>query len=122
MVEFYLNGQKRVFDGNLQMSLLKYLREVEKIYSVKDGCSGQAACGCCLVELNQNPALSCVTYLKDLNGSSIVTIEGFPQSLRELLGQAFVEKGRYNADSVLPDLSAGLKSCWKRIPIPLKKR
>lgn len=75
------------------MTLLQYLRDVEGIISVKDGCSGQGACGACLVEMNGKPALSCKTRMKKAAHARIVTIEGFEPGLKELLGKAFVKKG-----------------------------
>ncbi|UCE51887.1 MAG: selenium-dependent xanthine dehydrogenase [Desulfobacterales bacterium] len=93
MIRFTLNGIDKTFDGDQKLSLLAYLREIGGIVSVKDGCSGQAACGACLLEVNAKPALSCVTSMKKINGARIVTIEGFPESLRQTLGRAFVDKG-----------------------------
>ena len=67
--------------------------------SVKDGCSGQAACGACLVELSGRPALSCSTPMKKVQGREVTTIEGFPEEVRRTLGRAFVAKARSSADS-----------------------
>ena len=69
------------------------LREIEGIISTKDGCSGQAACGACMVEMNGKPTLSCVTPMKKVAGKEVITIEGFPENMKKTLGQAFVEKG-----------------------------
>jgi len=52
MIEFALNGNRVEFSGAEKLSLLDYLRNEAGITSVKDGCSGQGACGACLVELN----------------------------------------------------------------------
>ncbi len=90
---FSLNGAKKTFNGDENLSLLKYLREYEGIISTKDGCSGQAACGACMVEMNGKPALSCVTPMKKIKGAEVITIEGFPEKLRQTLARAFVEKG-----------------------------
>ena len=59
-MEFVLNGAKKKYSGDEEMSLLKYLREWEGITSPKDGCAPQAACGCCVVMLNGRGVLSCV--------------------------------------------------------------
>jgi len=45
MISFTLNGEAQTYDGNPDTSLLHYLRIDKHITSVKDGCSGQAACG-----------------------------------------------------------------------------
>jgi aldehyde oxidoreductase len=93
MIKFMLNNKEKIYEGDEKISILKYLRNIEGITSVKDGCSGQGACGACLVELNGKPTLSCVTPMSKVNQSKVITIEGFPKGLKELLGKAFVEKG-----------------------------
>ena len=52
MIAFRLNGQATTYDGDLAVSLLSYLRNDRHLTAAKDGCSGQAACGACLVELD----------------------------------------------------------------------
>jgi len=54
-MQFTLNGQTRTYSGDPNLPLLTYLREHENIISPKDGCAPQAACGCCVVELNGKP-------------------------------------------------------------------
>lgn len=93
MSEFLLNGRTIEYIGDDKLSLLDYLREEARIFSVKDGCSGQGACGACLVELNSKPALACVTLMKKVAGGQVITLEGLPDGLRRTLGNAFVEKG-----------------------------
>lgn len=93
MITFTLNGEEKIFEGREDTTLLHYLREIEGITSVKDGCTDQGACGACLLELGGKPVLSCRTKMKKVNRSSVVTIEGFDPVLRETLGRAFVEKG-----------------------------
>jgi aldehyde oxidoreductase len=93
MIHFILNGSEKHFDGDPSVSLLSYLRNTENIMSPKDGCSGQAACGACMVEMNGKPTLSCVTPMSKIEGKEITTIEGFPEDLKNMLARAFVEKG-----------------------------
>jgi selenium-dependent xanthine dehydrogenase len=92
-VHFNLNSIAKTFEGDENLSLLKYLREYEGLTSPKDGCSCQAYCGTCMVELNGKAVLSCVIPMKKVNGGEVVTIEGFPEHLKDLLGKIFVEKG-----------------------------
>jgi len=93
MIEFVLNNKRIRFSGDENLSLLTWLREDQAILSPKNGCSGQGACGACLVEINSKPALSCKTLMKKVNGSNIVTIEGFDPVLKDTLARAFVKKG-----------------------------
>ena len=68
MISFILNGKNIEYNGNPSLSLLKYLRNELDISSVKDGCSAQSACGACMVEINGEAKLSCVTKIEKLEG------------------------------------------------------
>ncbi|RME79552.1 MAG: hypothetical protein D6785_11125, partial [Planctomycetota bacterium] len=65
---FTLNGKACQYEGDGSTSLLFYLREIAGITSPKDGCSGQATCGACFVEINGKPYLSCNTPISKLEG------------------------------------------------------
>jgi len=93
MVQFVLNGQSTLFDGNPEITLLKFLRNIKNITSVKDGCSCQGACGACMVEINGEAKLSCLTPLKKLENAKVNTLEGLPEDVRDIMAKAFVEKG-----------------------------
>ncbi len=88
-----VNGQQVVYTGGAETSLLVFLREELGICSPKSGCSGQGVCGACLVEVNGAGALACKTPMAKLENAEIVTIEGFPESLKDTLAKAFVKHG-----------------------------
>jgi len=92
-MKFQLNGKIKEYSGNPDLSLLKYLRDIEGITSPKDGCAPQASCGACTVELNGKAVLSCVTPMKKIAESSVITIEGIGKYKQEVFANAFVEKG-----------------------------
>ena len=71
MISFNLNAKKLSYDGDPEQSLLKYLRIKQNITSAKDGCSGQAACGTCTVEINGKAKLACVTKMRTLENVEI---------------------------------------------------
>jgi selenium-dependent xanthine dehydrogenase len=121
MIQFTLNNEKKIFTGDPKLSLLTYLRETEGIVSVKDGCSGQAACGACLLEIDGKPALSCITPMKKIDGSQVVTIEGFPEDLRRNLGRAFVEKGAVQCGFCTPGFLSRAKILLETNPDPTRK-
>lgn len=102
------------------MSLLTYLRETEGIISVKDGCSGQAACGACLLEIDGKPVLSCITPMKKIDGAQVVTIEGFPENLRRNLGHAFVQKGAVQCGFCTPGFLSRAKILLQTNPRPTR--
>jgi xanthine dehydrogenase molybdenum-binding subunit len=118
MIKFNLNGAEIVFKGDEKLTLLAYLREKAGISSVKDGCSGQGACGACLVELNGSPVLSCVTAMKKVAGGQVVTLEGLPEELRRTLGQAFVEKGAVQCGFCTPGFLMRTKILLASNPSP----
>ncbi len=102
MISFRLNGSEVYYDGNPDYPLLQYLREEKGIVSVKDGCSGQAACGACLVEIDGRAKLSCVTKMKVLQDSEVITLEGIPEEIRNILAKAFVKKGAVQCGFCIP--------------------
>jgi selenium-dependent xanthine dehydrogenase len=93
MIELTLNGEVVRFEGDENASLLSWLRNEKNLTAAKDGCSGQAACGACLVEVDGKAVLACATPMKRVAGKEVVTLEGVPESLRRTLGRAFVAKG-----------------------------
>lgn len=118
MVSFKLNGKEKFFEGNDSLSLLHYLREIAGLMSPKDGCSGQATCGACLVEMNGHPTLSCITPMKKVQGKEIITIEGFPELLKQTLARAFVEKGAVQCGFCTPGFLMRTKILLQNNPNP----
>ncbi len=122
MITFHLNGIEKKFEGDESLSFLHYLREIEGIISTKDGCSGQAACGACMVEMNGKPTLSCVTLMKKVEGKKVITIEGFPGNLKKNLGQAFVEKGAVQCGFCTPGFLTRTKILLQNNPNPSRDK
>uniref|UniRef100_UPI00345ED88C (2Fe-2S)-binding protein n=1 Tax=Lentimicrobium sp. TaxID=2034841 RepID=UPI00345ED88C len=79
MIRFILNGADVTYTGNPEKKLLDFLRNEKHITSVKDGCSGQGACGACMVEINGEARLSCLTPMKKLDKAVVNTLEGIPE-------------------------------------------
>jgi len=104
MIKFRLNGENISYDGNPEKSLLNFLRNDQLITSVKDGCSGQAVCGACLVEINGKAKLSCSTKIKKLENAEIFTLEGVPEEIRSILSKAFVSKGAVQCGFCTPGI------------------
>ncbi|MFN7919874.1 MAG: (2Fe-2S)-binding protein [Bryobacteraceae bacterium] len=75
MIRLKVNGTTRQFDGDPDMPLLWYLRDVLELTGTKFGC-GMAQCGACTVLINGEATRSCVTPVKGLAGKNITTIEG----------------------------------------------
>jgi aldehyde oxidoreductase len=118
MIQFKLNNRNLQYAGDKDLSLLHYLRLIEGITSVKDGCSGQAACGACLVEINGKPKLSCVTLLSSLGNAHVTTLEGIPELVKLAIGKAFVEKGAVQCGFCSPGFIMRTKILFQENPEP----
>jgi isoquinoline 1-oxidoreductase alpha subunit len=75
MVHLKVNGSAQAFDGDPDMPLLWYLRDILGFTGTKFGC-GMALCGACTVLENGKAIRSCSTQMKQLEGREITTIEG----------------------------------------------
>jgi len=120
MVRFVLNGKNVEYDGE-EVSLLRWLRYTLRIASVKDGCSGQGACGACLVEIDGKAKLACRQKMADMEGKHLVTIEGFPDELKETLGRAFVASGAVQCGFCSPGMLTRTKILLETNPNPTRE-
>jgi isoquinoline 1-oxidoreductase subunit alpha len=75
MSTFTINGRTHSFDGDPEMPLLWYLRDVAGMTGTKFGC-GQALCGACTVHVDGTATRACQTLVADIDGRAITTIEG----------------------------------------------
>jgi isoquinoline 1-oxidoreductase alpha subunit len=92
MVSVMVNGTARSFDGDADMPLLWYLRDVLRATGTKFGC-GQALCGACTVHLDGAAVRACITPMKAVAGKSVVTIEGLDAKGQHPLQVAWRELG-----------------------------
>lgn len=121
MMTLSLNGRPAAHDGDPSMSLLSWLRDVQGVLSPKDGCSGQASCGACLVEVDGKAALACSVPMSRLEGAHVVTIEGFPEKLRNTLGKAFAAKGAVQCGFCTPGFLTRAKLFLQNDPDPTRE-
>src|ERR1700675_3686904 len=75
MIQLKINGAQRQYDGDPEMPLLWYVRDLLQLTGTKFGC-GAGLCGACTVHLNGAAVRSCQTPMKNAVGKEIVTIEG----------------------------------------------
>jgi len=92
MVSVKVNGTARTFDGDADMPLLWYLRDVLQSTGTKFGC-GQALCGACTVHLDGVAVRSCQTPMKAAAGKTVTTIEGLDAKGQHPLQVAWRELG-----------------------------
>lgn len=88
-ITLHLNGADRQLSVDPAQSLLEVLRESLGITSLKDGCSGQGQCGCCVALVDGRPRKTCTTRAVAAVGRKIVTLEGIEAAERRLYADAF---------------------------------
>jgi selenium-dependent xanthine dehydrogenase len=92
-VNFKLNGRDVSVPYEPGMHVLELLREECGVVSAKNGCAPEGTCGCCLVLIDGRPALSCLRKPEQLEGHEVTTLEGLPEEMRRVIGEAFVLEG-----------------------------
>jgi isoquinoline 1-oxidoreductase alpha subunit len=75
MLQLKVNGLTRKFEGDPEMPLLWYLRDLLEMTGTKYGC-GMGLCGACTVHVDGKAVRSCQTTMANAAGKSVVTIEG----------------------------------------------
>ncbi|MGD8307332.1 MAG: selenium-dependent xanthine dehydrogenase [Ignavibacteria bacterium] len=106
------------YNGDPELPLLTYLREIEGIISPKDGCAPQAACGCCTVELNGKAILSCIIPMSKVANGNVITIEGIGNYKQRIIANAFVEKSGVQCGFCIPGIVMQGKILLDKNPSP----
>lgn len=75
MIQLKVNNISHSFDGDPEMPLLWYLRDILGLTGTKYGC-GIGVCGACMVHQNGEAVRSCMTPVRAATAAEIVTIEG----------------------------------------------
>ena len=79
MIQLNVNGTAQSFNGDAEMPLLWYLRDVMGLTGTKFGC-GVGLCGACTVHVNGQAMRSCVTPMRELAAKEVTTIEGLEEN------------------------------------------
>ena len=90
MIQLNVNGVKRSFDGDPEMPVLWYLRDILGLTGTKFGC-GVALCGACTVRIDGKAVRSCQSHIGDVAGKSVVTIEGLANRDQHPVVRAWIE-------------------------------
>ncbi len=86
-----INGRSYFFDGDPDMPLLWYLRDVLRLTGTKFGC-GTGYCGSCTVLVDGKAQRSCLTPVKTLTDHTVTTIEGLGGAELHPLQQAWIDE------------------------------
>ena len=90
MIQLKVNGVQRTFDGEPDMPLLWYLRDILGLTGTKFGC-GMGLCGSCTVLDNGKAIRSCSKQMATVEGHDITTIEGISEHGPHSVQKAWAE-------------------------------
>ncbi|MGE5678964.1 MAG: selenium-dependent xanthine dehydrogenase [Pseudomonadota bacterium] len=107
MASFRLNG--RTVSAENGTTLLKYLRETEKLTSVKNGCD-EGVCGSCTVLIDGKAVRSCTMKVDKLQDREVLTLEGLELSERKTYANAFAEAGAVQCGFCIPGMILSAKA------------
>ncbi|MEM1994009.1 MAG: (2Fe-2S)-binding protein [Nitrososphaerales archaeon] len=118
-IKLFVNGEAYEVYTEPNRTLLDVLREDLELTGTKRGCdSGE--CGACTVLLNGKPVNSCLILAPEVDGQSVVTIEGISKPNLPLhpVQEAFIEKWAIQCGFCTPGMVISAKALLDRNPEP----
>lgn len=119
VISFVLNGDQMELEVESHWTLLYLLREHLELTGTKPGCeSGE--CGACTVLVNGKAINSCIFPAMEVQGATVLTIEGLAKPSGELhpLQRAFVEHGGVQCGFCTPGMIMAAKGLLDENPNP----
>jgi aerobic-type carbon monoxide dehydrogenase small subunit (CoxS/CutS family) len=119
-VSFVLNGKPVTSNALPNTTLLEVLREEMKMTGVKKGCE-TGECGACTVLIDDENVNSCMMLIGEIEGRSVVTIEGLAKDGElDPIQIAFAEKGALQCGYCTPGMILSVKGLLHRNPNPTR--
>ncbi len=102
-----INGVERRFEVERSRNLLSVLRTELGLTGTKYGC-GSGECGACTVLVDGQAVRSCITPISQVEGRSVVTIEGLAsEGVLHPVQQAFLETEAFQCGYCTPGMVMG---------------
>jgi len=120
-ITFTLNGKVETYDGPSGARLLDVLRNDFKLTGVKCGCN-EGECGACSVIIDGRLANSCMAAMGSINGSTVVSIEGYAGTERyAVLDKAYAEVSAVQCGYCIPGMVLASECILARNPHPTEE-
>ncbi len=122
LITIEVNGEKRQKAINASMTLLEFIREELTLTGTKRGCD-LGECGCCSVLIDGKPMLSCLTLALEVEGQSVITIEGIAAGTQlHPVQEAMVEEGAIQCGFCTPAMVVNGVELIEKNPCPTDKQ
>ena len=110
-LQLFVNEKPYTYESSDEnTTLLFYLRNVLRLTGTKNGCA-EGHCGACTVNVNGKAVLACKTYLRDLEGRRVTTIEGLANKTHvSALIYAFAKAGAVQCGFCTPGFIMSTKA------------
>ena len=118
IIHFSVNGRDVERDVRGDERAVDIIREDLGLTGTKEGC-GTGECGACAVLMNGRARLSCLTLAAQLDGATLITIEGLGTPDRpHPLQRAFAEHGAVQCGFCTPGMVVAAADLLARNPAP----
>lgn len=119
---FIINGSEVSVTVDAHKRLIDVLRGTLGLTGTKEGC-GEGECGACTVIVNGRAVNSCLYPALEVDGKTVVTIEGLHSPSLQLseLQQAFVDQGGIQCGFCTPGMIMSAKALLDANPEPTEE-
>jgi len=119
-ISFNLNGSTTQVEVPADRRVVDLLREDLELTGTKEGC-GAGECGACTILVDGESRLSCLMLAAQLQGRSIITIEGLAppeDGTLHPVQEAFIEHGAVQCGFCTPGMVLSAIDLLQRNPAP----
>ena len=118
MMKFILNDQEVTSDSKANERLLDVLRNEFSFTGVKCGCK-EGECGACSIILDGKLVNSCMVAIGSIEGSTVVTIEGYRETERfAVLDKAYASVSAVQCGFCIPGMILASECILDKNPNP----
>lgn len=114
---YTININGKAVNAERDICLLDFLREDERLTSVKNGC-GEGACGACMVLVDGKAMRACLLNTSKVAGKSVLTVEGLTEKEKKVYTWAFTDAGAVQCGFCIPGMVISAKGLLDKNPDP----
>jgi carbon-monoxide dehydrogenase small subunit len=116
-ITLMVNGAPQRLSVAPNRILVDLLREDLALTGCKIGCD-QAVCGACTVLVDGHPATACTTFAFELDGKSVLTIEGLGNVTLHPVQRAFLDNTAFQCGFCTPGMILSVTALLAQHPDP----